>query len=548
MKEKQLFKLTLSIIAIALLMVVDIMLLNKTSRNLDYMYISSNSPNVKVLDKNKIPTKDLYRGTKVEFIKRIDEYYKIRYLNKEYLISKDNLSLSKDDVVKEQEVFVRTPVTFYENDKLSLIKKGEQVKVLGYDYYDNMGIVNKYNIEYKGIKGYLYGKYMVATSELALLNYDETGNYQAHLKRGNTLGGGSAANLDYYPVIKPTFKDNVMPKEARTLYMNTGVLGKVDQYITFAKANNINAFVVDIKDNTAPGYPSEVMKKYSITNYNHAMNSFDKYQKTIKKLKDNGFYVIGRITAFKDSYYVADHKEDAILDTNTGLPFLHNSSYWPSAFIRDVWEYNVELAKEAVTKMGFNEIQFDYVRFPDRVNKLEVAGQINILNPYGEEKAQAIQTFLMYATDEIHAVGAYVSADVFGESAHNYVTAYGQYFAAISNVVDVISPMPYPDHFGAHEYGFDEVVWTTPYKLLNFWATTYVVKRQKEIPTPALVRNWIQVFDTNKSPKVIYDTIKVSDEIQALYDAGLKGGFMTWSASSSLTKYEEVKEAFKKEY
>lgn len=97
--------------------------------------------------------------------------------------------------------------------------------------------------------------------------------------------------------------------------------------------------------------------------------------------------------------------------------------------------------------MGFNEIQFDYVRFPDRTYSYEKSGEISMQNTYGEEKAQAIQKFLMYASDEIHSVGAYISADVFGESAHNYVTGYGQYWPAISNVVDVISAMPYPDHF-----------------------------------------------------------------------------------------------------
>ena len=83
------------------------------------------------------------------------------------------------------------------------------------------------------------------------------------------------------------------------------------------------------------------------------MNSFEKYQSAIKKLKDAGYYVIGRITVFKDSFLVSDHQEVALKDTSTGGAFLHNGSYWPSAFNRYVWEYNVELAKEAVKEMGF---------------------------------------------------------------------------------------------------------------------------------------------------------------------------------------------------
>ena len=153
----------------------------------------------------------------------------------------------------------------------------------------------------------------------------------------------------------------------------------------------------------------------------------------------------------------------------------------------------------------------------------------------------------MYACDEVHKVGGYVSADVFGESASSYVTAYGQFWPALSNIVDAISGMPYPDHFNAHEYGIPEVVWTVPYKLLNAWSKS-VVEKQSVIPTPAVVRTWIQVYNATKEPYTIYDSYKVNDEIQALYDNGLRGGYMTWNGVSSLDKYYYVSEAFRKEH
>ena len=153
----------------------------------------------------------------------------------------------------------------------------------------------------------------------------------------------------------------------------------------------------------------------------------------------------------------------------------------------------------------------------------------------------------MYACDEIHKVGAYVSIDVFGESASNYVTAYGQFWPAISNIADVISGMPYPDHFNPHDYDIKEVVWTVPYKLLDKWSK-YVVSKQEVIPTPAIVRTWIQTYNTTKKPSVVYDSNKISDQIQALYDNGLNGGYMTWNSSSNLVKYKEVSHAFRKVY
>ena len=82
---------------------------------------------------------------------------------------------------------------------------------------------------------------------------------------GSSLGGGNATNLDYYPYEKGNFEDNKMPVETRTLYINSGAIKDVDKYIALAKEININAFVVDIKDNTSPAYPAKAMEKYSPT-------------------------------------------------------------------------------------------------------------------------------------------------------------------------------------------------------------------------------------------------------------------------------------------
>lgn len=522
-------------------------------------FISSDLKEASLYDSEFKEIDTIVRGTKIKTNgkEKVNEatnvkYSEIIYNNNTYLVLPINISNNKKEVVLEKNVFVRTPVSVYENldtaHLVSFIKKGEQVEVLGYDYLKEDGSVNKYKVKYNDIEGYIYGKYTVSTYEEAIKNYDNEGSYLVHESRKNYHGGGSAGNLDYYPVEKPKFENNMMPEEVRSLYLNSSVIWNVDKYIEIAKNSNINAFVVDVKDNTAPAYQSDVMKKYSPTNYKYAFSSVEKYKEAITKLKDNGFYVIGRITVFKDNYYAKDHPEDTIIDIRTNTSFEHNGSYWPSAYSRDVWEFNVELAKEAVTLMGFNEIQFDYVRFPDRTSS-SLEANLNFQNTYNEEKAQAIQNFLFYACDEIHSVGAYVSADVFGESAHNYVSGYGQYWGAISNVVDVISGMPYPELFNKYEYGFTKPVWTVPYDLLYYWGKNFVVKQQALIPTPAVVRTWIQAYDiTWRTPKTSYDVEKVSEQIQGLYDAGLTGGFITWNSTSSTNKYEQLSPAFSKNY
>ena len=187
--------------------------------------------------------------------------------------------------------------------------------------------------------------------------------------------------------------------------------------------------------------------------------------------------------------------------------------------------------------MGFDEIQFDYVRFPDNTDQYEASGDIDFRNEYGETKAQAIQRFLMYATDILHEYGVYVGADVFGETSRNYVTAYGQYWPAISNVVDVISGMPYPDHFARNG---TYRPWEHPYETLLDWAES-AAKRQAETPTPAVDRTWIQAYSAIQPPYNEYGVQEIGDQIRALREEGLSGGFMAWNASCSLTKLEELR-------
>lgn len=481
-------------------------------------------------------------------------YYKAKIGKNNYYLNKENITDTKEDIVAEKEVYVRTTYHLLgealDGTLLSLLEKGSKLSVEGYHNINGDGSVDYYKTTIDGITGYFPAKYTLQEETEANKNYDEENTYQVHVGRKDIYGGGNAASADYYPVEKPTFTENPMPEEVRAFYLNgtKSVMSKVDQYIELAKKANINAFVVDIKDSGVPAYQSKVYEQVSPTNYQYAQQTMEEYRAQIQKIKDAGFYVIGRISAFKDKYYAMDHPEHAILDTSTNEPYLLSESYWPSAFSRDVWKYNVDLAKEAVQEMGFNEIQFDYVRFPDRTIKIEREGKLNLQNEYNEEKIQAIQRFLMYACNELHTLGVYVSADVFGESAHSYVTAYGQYWGAISNVVDVISAMPYPDHFSTYEYGFKVPVWTVPYDILYYWGKNYAAVRQSEIPTPAIARTWIQTYNTIKKPYITYGAKEVSDQIQGLYDAGLTGGFMTWNSSSNLEKLESQLEAYQKEY
>lgn len=484
--------------------------------------------------------KVIYSGKKVNM--NDNEYLLIKFDNKEYYVNAKQLVKNVKDVVLEKERYVRTSVTVYENETdskiASFIKKGNKLDITGYDKLLDDGNVNMYKIKYNDTEGYVYSKYLVNDKESADSVYNENGVYDIHKDRkfkGRELYGGKASTLDYYPYERVEFEDNKLLKKAKTMYLNAGTIGSIDSYLKIAKENGVNAIVVDIKDG-ALAYSSNIAKEISPTAYATAINDNSSYKSAIDKIKDAGIYAIGRIVVFNDVHYGKDHPEDCISSTAS-------SRLWPSAYSRGAWYYNVELAKEAVKEMGFNEIQFDYVRFPEDAYNMSIKGNSDFKNKYDEEKAEAVQNFLFYATDQIHKVGAYLSVDVFGECSGEYVTAYGQYWPAISNIVDAISSMPYTDHFGR-----SVDTWTNAYQTVYNWAKG-AAARQKEIPTPAVARTWITAYDTPYwKPTVIYNASKIEDQVKALYDAGLDGGFITWNSASSLAKYEQIKTAFNKDY
>ena len=447
------------------------------------------------------------------------------------------------EVIPGHGLFVRTTVNLRDREGRlleTLAEKGTGVQVIGYDYLLEDGRVHMYrvSIEDGEQEGYILPWYLVSSQEEALANYDN-GSYAVHAAREDRYGGGGAGDLDYFPREKGSIEGNEMPEECRTLYLVNWRLEELDAYLAIGENSGINAFVVDIVDGGSIGYAGDVMQTYCPTGAAAANNTVEEYRAAIQKIRDAGFYVIGRITTFNDSYFVQDHPEYAIADLS-GNPLRLSGAYWPSPYCRDVWQYKVDLAVEAVELMGFQEIQFDYVRFPDSTWRYEKAGTVDFRNGYGETKAQAIQRFLMYAADILHEHGAYVSADVYGESAYNYVTAYGQYWAAISNVADAISGMPYPDHFGASG---SWLPWEHPYETLYSWGQS-VMQRQAETATPAAVRTWIQAYNAIREPYTTYGPNEVAAQIRGLRDAGCTGGYMTWNANASIDKYTWLIPAF----
>ena len=451
-------------------------------------------------------------------------------------IKQENLAPSVEEAVKETEVYVRTPATIYAEEKgpsiASFAAKGSCLKVTGFDSLGQDGKVNKYKVEYadgdETAEGYVYSKYMTDTQEKADAVYNDNGVYDK-VKEDNygmNLYGGKASHLDYYPYERSVIEGNEFCTYARAMYLNCVSAVKPDSYIKIINKTDCNAVVVDIKDGVL-AYKSETAKELSPHSYKTAYASVEDYKKGIDALKETGVYLIGRIVVFNDPQYAKDHPEDCIK--------YNGGTDWPSAYSRDVWEYNVRLAQEAVKEFGFNEIQFDYVRFPENAYTMSRTSGTKWRNKYDEEKGQAIQNFCFYAADQIHEAGAYFSVDVFGESAYGYMTAYGQYWPGISNIVDAISAMPYTDHTGG------QGAWKDPYKTMKNWGKR-AKKKQKYLENPAVARTWITGYNTPYwAPTENYGEEELKAQIKGLEDAGLKGGFIPWNVVNSLEKYKQYK-------
>lgn len=337
-------------------------------------------------------------------------------------------------------------------------------------------------------------------------------------------------NLDYSPYEKTNYPNNPRIK-VKGIYLTIYSTGgkKLDSLIEMTKRTEINTFVIDVKDDD--GYllfPMNAAKKYTpLTNQKGTVRDI---AALMKKLKKNNIYTIARIVSFKDPIYIKEHPNRAIVYKGTGKIFTNaDNLVWATAYDRNLWEYNVAVAKEAVAA-GFNEVQFDYVRFPasngGRLDKI-----LDYRNTKNESKPQAIQEYLKYAKKELSPLGVYVSADIYGlVGSVKDDMGLGQYWEAVSNIVDYICPMMYPSHYSNGVYGLS-VPDAFPYETV-YNGTKDGIRRNKNIKTPGVIRPWIQDFTaTWVKGHIKYGSTQVKQQIDALKANGVDE-YLIWNASN----------------
>jgi len=311
---------------------------------------------------------------------------------------------------------------------------------------------------------------------------------------------------------------------------NTASSARMDEMIALIDETDLNAIVIDVKDDV--GYLLYHSK--AAAQYNPNANDkvyIDDIEAFVAKMKAHNIYLIARIVSFKSPFYAQNHPDRAIVYKESGKLYTDSDKLpWVSPHDRIMWAYNVEIAKEAA-ELGFNEIQFDYVRFPAIGN----TAAIDYRNETDESQTATIQNFLKYAYEELSPYEVYVSADVFGWAATaTGGIGIGQHWEAVSNVVDYISPMMYPSHYGPNTFGLP-VPDAYPYETIDR-SVKDAINRNKNIYTPAGIRPWIQDFTATWVEGYIpYRTKEVKAQIKALRDNGIHE-YLVWNAGNYYRK------------
>ncbi|MGI6084402.1 MAG: putative glycoside hydrolase [Acetivibrionales bacterium] len=348
------------------------------------------------------------------------------------------------------------------------------------------------------------------------------------------------------PEPTPTPAPTPEPKEpvkVKALYLTGGIAAKnIDHYIDLANKTELNSLVIDIKENGYINYESQIPLAQELSLYKKVYN----VEELLKKCHDNNVYVIGRIVVFRDNGLSKKKPEYGIKKPNGSLWTEGKHGSWTNPYIPEVIDYNIEIAKEAV-KLGFDEIQFDYVRFPTASSK-----QVE----YGESppaKTVAINEFLKKAAEEIKKVkDVPVSADIFGiviESDRDG-KAIGQLFDEIGMDIDYISPMIYPSHYANASNGIfgngvgqsiNGVLFTAPdlepYNVI-YQALLKAKSRISQVPGyKAKVRPYLQDFTIKMKEGYYqeYGAKQVREQIQAVYDAGYEE-WILWDGSNTYSE------------
>ena len=327
------------------------------------------------------------------------------------------------------------------------------------------------------------------------------------------------------------------PDHIRGLYVNAWAAGserRMTTMLEIAETTEVNALVIDIKDATGfISHATDVPLAKEI-GADGEIRIRD-LPGLLDRLEAAGVYPIARIVVVKDPLLAAARPETAVQDTAGGVWVDSKNIVWQNLFNEDLWSYNIALARE-VAEMGFPEVQWDYIRFPDAPAS-DMARAV-FTEGESERRVDAVRGFLRHAEQELADLPVRSTADVFGvTTSFRRDVGIGQVWESFIDVVDVALPMVYPSHYWEGSFGYTDPN-AYPYEVV-YAALRDALRRSGAVEGAGLTRPWLQDFSLG-SP--VYGPAEVRAQIQATYDVGLNE-WILWNSSTrySLAALEPLK-------
>ncbi len=333
-------------------------------------------------------------------------------------------------------------------------------------------------------------------------------------------GGGHTGDVKAARHVKRSLPaPRARPTEIRGIHVTMALASLPGKLVSYAAMEGLNTIELDVKDEN--GQVGFVTASVPLAERIGAAIRFYAPRRAVRLVHSRGHYLIGRVVVFEDPI-LAEKRPALAVRTSDGSIWKNNAGLgWANPYDRRVWRYNVDVAA-AAAKAGFDEIQFDYVRFPSD-------GDVSIIR-YPGRKAQpmewTIPAFVQYAAKRLRPLGVRVSVDVFGLSATRDL-GIGQRPRRLARFVDAVYPMVYPSHYNSGEYGLPDpnaVPGVTVARSLQDFQAELTGRKAMLIP-------WLQDFPLGRS----YSLLDIQREILAArsFDTG---GYLLWNPEGVYTE------------
>ena len=348
------------------------------------------------------------------------------------------------------------------------------------------------------------------------------------------------ANPETSVPVEPIVTHLSTPEPVKALYLTSWVAGTPrirERLIKLIDETELNAAVIDVKDYT--GRIAFAVTNPDLIKTGAVEERIRDIKSLIRNLHEKSIYVIGRISVFQDAYFVGQHPELAVHRKSDGQVWKDRKGIsWLEVGATPVWDYVIKITKEAYA-IGFDEINFDYIRFPSDGDMKDISYQY--FDSTKEKRAQVLKRFYTYLSQELAPLEVPISADLFGlTTTSNDDLGIGQVLVDAAPYFDYLAPMVYPSHFASGYLNFSTPA-THPYEVVKNAMTSAVgslsATSSVATSTPTTnqrrgeLRPWLQDFNLGAT----YTAPMVRAQIQATYDSGLTS-WMLWDPSNKYTR------------